>query len=63
MPAWEPGIRASLALARSLLRRTDMATSDFPKPKFEAWTLPFHIIIWTTLLVGLIMVMAVVLMH
>ena len=40
-----------------------MSTSDFPKPKFEAWTLPFHIIIWTALLVGLIMVMAVILMH
>ena len=63
MPGWERGFRASVALARSLLRRTDMATSDFPKPKFEAWTLPFHIIIWTTLLVGLIMVMAVILMH
>jgi len=34
-----------------------------PKPKFEAWTLPFHILIWLTLLVGMIMVMAVVLMH
>jgi hypothetical protein len=40
-----------------------MATTESPKPKFEAWTIPFHIIIWTTLLVGLIMVMAVILMH
>jgi hypothetical protein len=40
-----------------------MATSKEPESKFEAWTIPFHIVIWTTLLVGLIMVMAVVLMH
>lgn len=40
-----------------------MATIESPKPKLEAWTIPFHVIMWTTLLVGLIMVMVVVLMH
>ena len=29
----------------------------------EAWTIPLHVIIWTTLGVGLIMAMAVILMH
>jgi uncharacterized integral membrane protein len=29
----------------------------------ETWTLPLHIIMWTTILVGLIMAMAVVMMH
>ncbi|CAN5211154.1 hypothetical protein BH11MYX1_BH11MYX1_21160 [soil metagenome] len=38
-------------------------TLEFPKPKLEAWTIPFHVIMWTTLLVGLIMVMAVILMN
>lgn len=32
------------------------------KPAIETWTIPFHIIIWTTLLVGFIMVMVVFLM-
>jgi len=29
----------------------------------ESWTIPLHIIMWTTLLVGLIMVFVVFLMH
>jgi hypothetical protein len=33
------------------------------QPKTQAWTIPFHVIMWTTLLVGLIMVMSVLLMH
>lgn len=32
-------------------------------PKSQTWTIPFHVIMWTTLLVGLIMVMSVILMH
>ncbi len=40
-----------------------MDTSETPPPKYEAWTIPLHVIMWTTLLVGLIMVMAVLLMH
>ena len=28
-----------------------------------AWTIPFHVIIWTALGVGLIMAMAVIMMH
>jgi hypothetical protein len=31
--------------------------------KIEAWTIPFHIIMWTTLLCGLIMVMVVIMLH
>jgi hypothetical protein len=63
VPGCEWQFRARFALAWRLLRRTDMATSESPKPKFEAWTIPFHVVMWTTLLVGLIMVMAVILMH
>jgi hypothetical protein len=29
----------------------------------EAWTIPLHVILWTTMLVGFIMVWVVVLMH
>ena len=40
-----------------------MDTPQGRESKIEAWTIPFHVIMWTTLLVGLIMVMAVVLMR
>jgi len=29
----------------------------------EAWTIPLHVILWTTFVVGLIMAMAVIMMH
>jgi len=29
----------------------------------ESWTIPLHVIMWTTLVVGAIMVMVVVMMH
>ena len=29
----------------------------------ESWTIPLHVIMWTTMGVGLIMVMVVVMMH
>jgi len=29
----------------------------------ESWTIPFHIIMWSVLLVGVVMALAVVLMH
>jgi hypothetical protein len=29
----------------------------------EAWTVPLHVILWTTMTVGLIMVFVVLLMH
>lgn len=29
----------------------------------ETWTIPLHIIMWTTIAVGLIMAMAVLMMH
>jgi hypothetical protein len=34
-----------------------------PKSSLEPWTIPFHVIMWATLLGGLIMVIVVVLMH
>jgi hypothetical protein len=52
--------RCDAAVARRVLLRARMETPLPPRP---AWTIPFHVLIWTTLLVGLIMVMAVVLMH
>lgn len=38
-----------------------MATKT--KPHSEAWTVPLHIVVWTTMIVGLIMVFVVLLMH
>jgi len=29
----------------------------------DSWTIPFHIIMWTVIVVGLIMAMAVTMMH
>jgi len=29
----------------------------------ETWTIPLHIIMWTTIIVGMIMAMVVVMMH
>jgi len=29
----------------------------------ESWTVPLHVIVWTTILVGLIMAIAIGLMH
>jgi hypothetical protein len=29
----------------------------------ESWTIPFHVLMWANLSIGLIMVMVVVLMH
>jgi len=50
-------------LARPLLVDDRMETPPPRHLTVEAWTIPFHIILWTTLLVGLIMVIAVLLMH
>jgi hypothetical protein len=33
------------------------------KSSIEPWTIPLHIIMWTTLLCGLIMVLVIFLMH
>jgi hypothetical protein len=33
------------------------------KQEFETWTIPFHVIMWTTLVTGLVMTMVVVLMR
>ncbi len=45
--------------ARGMLGNVDVST----KPAIEPWTIPLHIIMWTTLLAGLIMVIVVFLMH
>lgn len=37
--------------------------TDEINEKHPAWTIPLHILLWTTILVGMIMVIAVVLMH
>jgi hypothetical protein len=29
----------------------------------EAWTVPFHVVIWTTITVGFIMTLVVVMLH
>lgn len=40
-----------------------MLDEAYVSNKLEPWTIPLHIIMWTTLLCGLIMVMVVVMMH
>jgi hypothetical protein len=47
--------------ARDSLARTMLQTAAM-RPE-ETWTIPLHIIMWTVLAVGLIMAMAVVMMH
>jgi len=29
----------------------------------ESWTIPFHVVMWTVMVAGVVMVMAVLLMH
>jgi hypothetical protein len=41
---------------------THSARSDTMRPE-ERWTIPLHVIMWTVMAVGLIMAMAVVMMH
>jgi hypothetical protein len=52
---------SSSRLARDSLART-MLKQRAMRPE-ETWTIPLHIIMWTVLGVGLIMAMAVVMMH
>jgi hypothetical protein len=33
------------------------------KSRLEPWTIPFHVIMWATLLCGLIMTIVVVMLH
>jgi hypothetical protein len=46
------------------LRSAGMHDAESPGMRSdETWTIPLHIIMWTTIVVGLIMAMAVVMMH
>lgn len=52
---------AAAAVACGLLAVAGMATkTDRPS---EGWTVPLHVVMWTTLMVGFIMVFVVFLMH
>jgi hypothetical protein len=42
---------------------TRRALASGVRSKIEPWTIPFHVIMWTTLLCGLIMTLVVLLMH
>lgn len=56
-------LRESLpqGVACRVLAQAAMATkSDRPS---EAWTVPLHVVMWTTMMVGFIMVFVVFLMH
>ncbi len=59
-------VGAGLQFVRESVRgpvaRVLLATSRMGE-KIESWTIPLHVIMWTTITVGLIMVMVVVLMH
>jgi hypothetical protein len=41
---------------------SDAVHEDMAEPS-ESWTIPLHVIMWTTIIVGLIMAMAVLMMH
>jgi hypothetical protein len=41
----------------------DEGSRCMQKQPIEAWTIPLHIIMWATLLCGLIMTIVVILMH
>jgi hypothetical protein len=48
------------------LHRESAGTHDAEPPVMRAedtWTIPLHIIMWTTIVVGFIMALAVLMMH
>jgi hypothetical protein len=49
------------ALARPLLQCPGVVIKT--KQHSEAWTVPLHVVVWTAMMVGFIMVFVVVLMH
>jgi hypothetical protein len=50
--------------AKSQIRAgTRHARSQRVSNKIEPWTIPLHIIMWTTLLCGLIMTLVVIMLH
>jgi hypothetical protein len=55
------------ALRMSIARRRQFAgTQDAPALAMrsdETWTIPLHVIMWTTIAAGLIMAMAVLMLH
>jgi hypothetical protein len=57
------GLRANDARTATLGAGTRNARRRYVANKLEAWTIPLHVIMWTTLLCGLIMVLVVVMMH
>jgi hypothetical protein len=51
----------SLRVARNSLARSVLSARTMRSD--ETWTIPLHVIMWTTIAVGLIMAMVVVMMH
>jgi len=37
--------------------------TTYTKRPSEAWTVPFHIVVWTTITVGFIMALVVLMLH
>jgi hypothetical protein len=58
VPAISRGSRAGFALRHGVL-----VASKGRMTQDESWTIPLQVIMWTTMLVGFIMAVAVVLMH
>jgi hypothetical protein len=54
-------VRMSIAAPADVLGMLDARTQRMRAD--ETWTIPLHIIMWTTFAVGLIMAMAVIMMH
>jgi hypothetical protein len=40
-----------------------LARSAAMTTKIEPWTIPLHVVLWTTWVIGFVMLMVVVLMH
>lgn len=60
-----PRLAASVARSVRSIAGTDDAWRELVSSKapIEAWTIPFHVIMWTVLLAGLIMVIVVLMMN
>jgi hypothetical protein len=46
-----------------VLARAAQWTPAMASARIESWTIPFHVVIWTAISVGLIMTLVVVMMH
>ena len=61
---WTQAVRVAPCVQRTCDGTPDAAPHGMAKADTdESWTIPLHVVMWTVILVGLVMAMAVVLMH